>query len=181
MIPHGPIYIPHDLSTLVGISYRQVGYWDNTGFLKPSYKKKERFRMYTFMDMFDAHIAKSLLDDNVSIQRQRSIMKSLHDLRQQWKGTFYEAKVLITNLHKRDKNGYHPSIFLYNREVVHNYTNPWEAPLKFHPKKFLLKRVFEELEKGTLSKYARDAHTTELLELGWKSLAEAKETLEAGA
>ncbi len=66
---------------IVGITPRQVQYWDETEFIKPSVRQATGYgssRLYSFLDLVQMRVAKTLLDGGVSLQK---IRKSLQYLR----------------------------------------------------------------------------------------------------
>ncbi|MBI4865185.1 MAG: MerR family transcriptional regulator [Candidatus Riflebacteria bacterium] len=73
-------FTPKEVVKIVGISYRQIQYWDKTGFIRPSYRSHGKYRQYTFADLVQLKVAKLLRDHEVSIQKLRKIIKSLRDL-----------------------------------------------------------------------------------------------------
>ncbi|HHT9117419.1 MAG TPA: MerR family transcriptional regulator [Candidatus Hypogeohydataceae bacterium YC38] len=67
--------------SIIGITPRQVQYWDETGFIKPSVRQATGHgssRLYSFLDLVQMRVAKALLDGGVSLQK---IRKSLQYLR----------------------------------------------------------------------------------------------------
>lgn len=72
--------MPKEVCTLCDISYRQLQYWDRTNFIKPSYRRRGRYRFYVFSDLVQVKLAKWLRDRNYSIQRIRNLVKSLRAL-----------------------------------------------------------------------------------------------------
>ena len=73
-------FTPKEVAKLIGISYRQIQYWDKTNFIKPSYRRRGKYRLYTFSDLIQLKVAKVLRETNISIQRLRKIIKSLKSL-----------------------------------------------------------------------------------------------------
>ncbi|MFQ5862399.1 MAG: MerR family transcriptional regulator [Candidatus Brocadiales bacterium] len=66
---------------VIGITPRQVQYWDETNFIKPSIRQATGHgssRLYSFLDLVQMRVAKALLDGGVSLQK---IRKSLEYLR----------------------------------------------------------------------------------------------------
>ncbi len=66
---------------IIGITPRQVQYWDETNFIKPSVRQATGYgssRLYSFLDLVQMRVAKTLLDAGVSLQK---IRKSLQYLR----------------------------------------------------------------------------------------------------
>ncbi len=67
--------------SVIGITPRQVQYWDETNFIKPSIREATGHgssRLYSFLDLVQMRVAKTLLDGGVSLQK---IRKSLEFLR----------------------------------------------------------------------------------------------------
>lgn len=59
---------------LTGITYRQIDYWDKTHFIKPSVSEAEgtgSVRLYSFQDLVQLKVAKTLKDQGVSLQKMR--------------------------------------------------------------------------------------------------------------
>lgn len=67
--------------SVIGITPRQVQYWDETNFIKPSIREATGHgssRLYSFLDLVQMRVAKTLLDGGISLQK---IRKSLEYLR----------------------------------------------------------------------------------------------------
>jgi DNA-binding transcriptional MerR regulator len=65
---------------LVGITYRQLDYWDRTDLLKPELanaKGSGTQRRYSYRDLVQLKIIKSLLDAGVKLQTARKAIDSL--------------------------------------------------------------------------------------------------------
>src|ERR1043166_10220091 len=88
-------FTPKEVAKLIGISYRQVQYWDKTNFIKPSYRRRGKYRLYTFSDLIQLEVAKVLRETNISIQRLRKIIKSLKSLLPQVNHPLVELTFLI--------------------------------------------------------------------------------------
>ena len=74
-------FVPREVCELVGISYRQLQYWDKTNFIKPSYKRKGKYRLYTFSDLLQLTMASTLRSEHqLSVQRLRTAIRMLRDL-----------------------------------------------------------------------------------------------------
>lgn len=59
---------------LTGITYRQLDYWDKTHFIKPSVSGAEGYgsvRLYSFIDLVQLKVAKTLKDKGISLQKIR--------------------------------------------------------------------------------------------------------------
>jgi DNA-binding transcriptional MerR regulator len=103
-------FTPKDVASIVGISYRQIQYWDKTNFIKPSYRRKGKYRLYTFSDLIQLKVAKNLRDHNFSIQRLRKTIKSLRSLLPQVTNPMADLTFLIEG----------DRILVFNGEVLMN-------------------------------------------------------------
>ncbi len=65
---------------LTGLTMRQVDYWDRTHFIKPSLKEASGYgtaRLYSFVDLVQLKVAKTLIDKGVSLQKIRKAITYL--------------------------------------------------------------------------------------------------------
>ena len=65
---------------LTGLTMRQVDYWDRTHFIKPSLKEASGYgttRLYSFADLVQLKVAKTLIDKGVSLQKIRKAITYL--------------------------------------------------------------------------------------------------------
>lgn len=83
------------VSKITGLSFRQIDYWDSTHFIKPSVSEASGYgsvRLYSFNDLIQLKVAKTLMDKGISLQKIRKaitylkknmteIKKPLSDLR----------------------------------------------------------------------------------------------------
>ena len=88
-------FTPKEVVKIIGISYRQIQYWDKTNFIRPSYRSHGKYRQYTFSDLVQMKVAKMLRDRDVSIQRLRKIIKLLRDLLPRINFPLSECSLLI--------------------------------------------------------------------------------------
>jgi len=68
------------VSRIAGLSIRQIDHWDRTHFIKPSICKASGYgstRLYSFDDLVQLRVAKTLLDKGVSLQRIRKAINYL--------------------------------------------------------------------------------------------------------
>ncbi|MCI6573625.1 MAG: MerR family transcriptional regulator [Arcanobacterium sp.] len=66
----------------VGISYRQLDYWDRTGLVGPTVRTAQGSgtqRLYSFRDILVLKVVKRLLDTGVSLQQIRTAVAQLED------------------------------------------------------------------------------------------------------
>ena len=69
-------------SRIVGVSLRQIQYWDEQGFIRPSVKLaggRVTKRLYSFHDLFCLRVVKDLADRGLSLQRIRRCLRALRD------------------------------------------------------------------------------------------------------
>ena len=67
-------YTSKEVCKIIGISYRQLDYWDSSGFIQPSVARARgtgTARMYSFVDMVCLRTAKRLRDSGISLQKIR--------------------------------------------------------------------------------------------------------------
>jgi len=67
-------------ASAVGISYRQLDYWDRTGLVQPSVRGASGSgtqRLYSFRDVLVLKLVKNLLDTGVSLQQIRTAVDEL--------------------------------------------------------------------------------------------------------
>lgn len=72
-----------EVCKIVGITYRQLDYWDRTELLTPSLRVASGSgtqRLYSFQDLVKARIIKSLLDTGISLQRIRKAVGHLRSV-----------------------------------------------------------------------------------------------------
>ncbi len=65
---------------IIGITRRQVQYWDETDFIKPSVRQASGHgstRLYSFFDLIQMRVAKTLIEGGVSLQKIRKSLKYL--------------------------------------------------------------------------------------------------------
>jgi predicted RNase H-like HicB family nuclease len=68
------------VSKILGLTPRQIDYWDKTHFIKPSIKEASGYgsaRLYSFEDLVRLKIAKTLIDKGISLQKIRKAITFL--------------------------------------------------------------------------------------------------------
>lgn len=68
------------VSKITGLSVRQIDYWDRTHFIKPSVSEASGYgstRLYSFNDLVQMKVAKTLLDKGISLQKIRKAITYL--------------------------------------------------------------------------------------------------------
>ena len=72
------IYSVRDVSRLFDISENRLRYWDKSGIMSPSGRNGRR-KCYTFQDLIGIRSVKTLLDNGISLQRTRRILRKLQE------------------------------------------------------------------------------------------------------
>ncbi|GBE00641.1 MAG TPA: MerR family transcriptional regulator [Nitrospirae bacterium] len=68
------------VSKITGLSVRQIDYWDRTHFIKPSVREAAGYgsiRLYSFTDLIQMRVARTLLDKGISLQKIRKAITYL--------------------------------------------------------------------------------------------------------
>lgn len=81
--------------SIVGISYRQLDYWARTNLIRPSIadaKGSGSQRLYSYTDLVELKVIKSLLDAGVSLQQAR---RSIEYLRTNLGGDISSARLVL--------------------------------------------------------------------------------------
>ena len=68
------------ISRISGLSARQIDYWDRTHFIKPSVSEASGYgsvRLYSFNDLIQLKVAKTLMDKGISLQKIRKAISYL--------------------------------------------------------------------------------------------------------
>lgn len=71
---------PKEVADFIGISPRQLQYWDSSGFIQPSLRRRGRYRFYSDRDLFRLRVAKVLRERGLSIQKIRTQIAHLDRL-----------------------------------------------------------------------------------------------------
>ncbi len=74
------LFTPLEVQRLTGLSYRQLQYWDRSGFLAPSARTGGNYRRYTFDDLILLELVKVLKDHHFSIQRLRDLFGKIRSM-----------------------------------------------------------------------------------------------------
>ena len=75
-------YTSKEACSIIGISYRQLDYWDSSGFIQPSVARAKgtgTSRMYSFIDLVCLRTAKRLRDSGISLQKIRKSVTYLKE------------------------------------------------------------------------------------------------------
>ena len=65
------------VARILGLTTRQIGYWDKTNLIKPSVQEAAGYgsvRLYSFSDLIQLKVAKALKDAGISIQKMRKAL-----------------------------------------------------------------------------------------------------------
>jgi len=68
------------IAKILGLSIRQIDYWDRTHFVKPSVSEASGYgsvRLYSFTDLIQLKVAKTLIDKGISLQKIRKAINYL--------------------------------------------------------------------------------------------------------
>lgn len=75
------------IHAITGLTMRQIDYWDKTHFIKPSVREAAGYgsvRLYSFTDLVQMKVAKTLMDKGIALQKIRKsityLKKSLPDV-----------------------------------------------------------------------------------------------------
>src|SRR5207244_9985866 len=69
-------------SRIVGVSLRQIQYWDEQGFIRPSVKLAEgrgTKRLYSFQDLICLKVVKDLIHHGFNLQKIRRCLRPLKE------------------------------------------------------------------------------------------------------
>lgn len=70
------------VSRIVGVSLRQIQYWDERGFIRPSVKTaggRGTKRLYSFSDLVQLKVVKDLAGHGLTLQKIRRCLRHLRD------------------------------------------------------------------------------------------------------
>ena len=85
------------VSKIMGLSIRQIDYWDRTHFIKPSVSEASGYgsvRLYSFNDLIQLKIAKTLIDKGISLQKIRKAITYLKKNMPEVEKPLFELKFL---------------------------------------------------------------------------------------
>lgn len=83
------IYSSNEVCKIIGITYKQLDYYDRTDFIKPSINRAGGYgsrRMYNFDDLMKLKIIKKLIEAGISLQKLRKTKKYLDEYNNQNNG-----------------------------------------------------------------------------------------------
>lgn len=72
-------YLPGEAAEIANVTVRQLVYWDRINFVRPSYRRRGKYRLYTFFDLVLLTIAAKLRESR-SIQKIVPILKNVRTL-----------------------------------------------------------------------------------------------------
>lgn len=76
-------YKSTEVCKIVGLTYKQLDYYDRTNFITPSISKADGYgtkRMYSFNDLLKLKIIKKLLEAGISLQKIRKTKKYVEEI-----------------------------------------------------------------------------------------------------
>ncbi len=85
------------VSQITDLSLRQIGYWDQTHFIKPSVREASGYgsvKLYSFTDLIQFKIAKTLKDNGISLQKIKKAITYLKKNMPEIKKPLAELKFL---------------------------------------------------------------------------------------
>jgi len=133
---------------IVKLTKRQLDYWDRSHFMKPSISEASGYgsvRLYSFIDLIQLKVAKTLKDHGVSVQKMRKSLNFLKKHRPEIEKPMAELK------------------FITDGESIFVLTSDKKVVLDTLRKQFVfsiaLDKIFEELN-GELKKFAEDRKYT---------------------
>ena len=74
------VYRVGDVAKIIGISRRQLQYWDETDLVRPGARTPGGHARYAFEDLVALKAAKRLIDAGVSVQRIRKSIRALREI-----------------------------------------------------------------------------------------------------
>ena len=74
------VYRVGDVAKIIGISRRQLQYWDETDLVRPGARTPGGHARYAFEDLVALKTAKRLIDAGVSVQRIRKSIRALREI-----------------------------------------------------------------------------------------------------
>ena len=74
------LYRVGDVAKIIGISRRQLQYWDETDLVRPVSRTPGGHARYAFEDLVALKTAKRLIDAGVSVQRIRKSIRALREI-----------------------------------------------------------------------------------------------------
>src|SRR4030042_3909280 len=100
------------IASILGLSIRQIDYWDRTHFIKPSVSEASGYgsiRLYSFTDLIQLKGAKKLIDKGISLQKIRKAINYLRKNMSEVKKPLSELRFLTDGetifVITRDKKG----------------------------------------------------------------------------
>jgi len=106
-------FSPKDVREIADVSYRQIQYWDKSNFISPSYRRKGKYRLYTFSDLLQIKIVETLRRNGYSVQQLRRTIGTLRLMLKKVSFPFTDVKILF------EKN----RILLFNGDVYMSKEN----------------------------------------------------------
>jgi DNA-binding transcriptional MerR regulator len=85
-----------EVREIVGLTRRQMQYWDQTSLVTPAQRTPGGHARYTFEDLIAYKTAKKLLDAGVSLQRIRKVLSRLRDILPTIKKPLVELTLVAT-------------------------------------------------------------------------------------
>ncbi len=83
MIMHQTLYTSGEVRRLVGLSQRQLSYWDASALIRPGARAangRGSRRLYTVMDVLQLKVVRRLLEVGLSLQKIRQVVNYIQQL-----------------------------------------------------------------------------------------------------
>jgi DNA-binding transcriptional MerR regulator len=91
------LFTPGDVTRLLPkITYRRLQYWDKTGLIQPTMKRRDKYRLYTSYDLFLFYVVDQLRP-HYSIQRLPQILKQIRKVLNEAKAQILTLTLMIEN------------------------------------------------------------------------------------
>lgn len=89
-------FTPKEVRELIGLNYRRLQYWDKSYFVRPSYRRRGKYRLYTFRDLLLLFVAMQCLAEGMSrLNRVRPLLKYLGNLLSEFSMPLIDVCVVI--------------------------------------------------------------------------------------
>lgn len=91
-------YKTQEVTNIIGLTQRQLDYWDRTGFFRPSIAAgsgRGRSRVYSFSDLVQLKIISNLRSVGVTLHSLRMIVKYLHNI-EGLEAPLYESRLVVS-------------------------------------------------------------------------------------
>ncbi|MFQ5621240.1 MAG: MerR family transcriptional regulator [Candidatus Nanoarchaeia archaeon] len=88
-------YRPKEVCEIFDIAYSTLARWDKTGFIRPLYRRKGKFRFYVMSDLIRFAVSKDLKSVNMGLQRRRPVVHTAKALMSQMQSCYRDIGWLV--------------------------------------------------------------------------------------